>query len=348
MGRLKAYFSRFEKLLHRTMRSIFTTLVKGLWWPTVALIAVLICWLYFASGIPTPLDGNLENFGTYGDSFGKITSLFTALGFGGLIITLLLQQRQIRQQEFAAKIQRERDEKFRYEEVLFRLMDTYRQTLSEVQVGSACGRAVLRHSAERIDIALQEDGAHTLPGDLLSKQDMGKLSTTDMSRIDYLHYRNFKIVAAEILPQARLVDTFEVLLKHMYDGAPKHLLIDTYRDLVFAQITFIESRYFFLVALSHTSRSHLRELLARTGFLKKVPRSVLHKLHRDMYLEYWGQEIEVRDLPPSIPMSSKRIGEAFRAHRAAGGVPTKSYTPLGVRKSRDTIANGIENTQLPE
>lgn len=335
MGQKEAYFASTKQWLLRTMRSAWGNFVRGLWWPPVALITVAIYWWSVASGIPFPSTGTLEHFGQYGDSFGKLTSLFTALGFGGLIITLLLQQHQIRQQESAAKIQRQRDEQLRYEEVLFRLLDTYRQTLSEVQVGTSSGRSVLREATERVDFALQEDGVHTLPGALLAKLHTGKLSATDMSRIDYLHYRNFKIVAAEILPQARLVDTFEVLLKHMYDGAPDHLLIDTYRDLVFAQITYIESRYFFLVALSHTSRSRLRELMARTGFLRKVPRSLLHQLHRDMYREYWGQEIEVRDLPPSMPMSKKKIREAFRAHRAAGGEPTKLYTTLGVRKHRD-------------
>lgn len=281
-----------------------------------------------------PTEPTVEKYGVYGDSFGRVTSLFTALGFGGLIITLLLQQRQIRAQEQAAKHNRQKDEKDRYEAVLFRLLDIYRQTLSEVRVGEATGRDVIRKALERVDTGIVDEGVNRLPRDLMAKRDSGTLTEKDQHRIDYLHFRNFKIVGTEIHSQTRLIDTFEVLLEHMLRGAPDHLLINAYRDLVFAQITFFECRYFFLVALSHPSRERLRDLVARTGFLDRVSRSQIHQLHRDMYKEYWGQALERRELPASVPMSPGRIKSALRAHKAAGGVPKTTYTPLGVRHSQ--------------
>ena len=56
-----------------------------------------------------------------------------------------------------------------------------------------------------------------------------------------------------------------------------------------------------------------------------------------MYKEYWGQEIEQRELPASIPMPPGRIKRALRAHKAAGGVPKTTYTTLGVRQSQKTV-----------
>ncbi len=307
--------------------------MEGLWWPAAALLAVAVCWFAVASGIPVPTEQTVEKFGVYGDSFGKLTSLFTALGFGGLVITLLLQQRQIRAQEDDATQNRRSDEKGRYEEVLFRLLDIYRQTLLEVRVGEVTGRDVLRKSLDRVDAVVVDEGVNGLPRDLQGKWDSGSLTDKDRQRIDYLHFRNFKIVGTEIHPQARLVDTFEVLLEHMVRGAPDHLLINIYKKLVFAQITFLEARYFFLVGLSHPSRVGLRDLLARTGFLDRISRSQIHQLHRDMYREYWGHTLEQRESPPSIPMPPGRIKRALRAHKAAGGVPKTTYTPLGVRES---------------
>lgn len=326
-----------SRWLGQRLRKVLLRLVQGLWWPPVALLVVAVCWFAVASDIPTPSAQTVEKYGVYGDSFGRITSLFTALGFGGLIITLLLQQRQIRTQEEAAKHTRQKEEKGRYEEILFRLMDIYRQTLSEVRVGETTGRDVLRKALDRVDAGVLEDGVNGMPGDLQGRWDSSALTEKDLQRIDYLHFRNFKIVATEIHPQARLVDTFEVLLEHMVHGAPDHLLIKTYKELVFAQITFLECRYFFLVALSHTSRGRLRDLLARTGFFDRISRSQIHRLHRDMYKEYWGQAIEQRELPASIPMQPGRIKRALRAHRAAGGVPKTTYTPLGVRHSQKTV-----------
>lgn len=314
---------------------VLSKFFKGVWGPSVALLlTVALLWLYVANDIPLPTEQTVEKYGVYGDSFGRITSLFTALGFGGLVITLLLQQRQIRTQEEDTKQNRQNDVKGRYEDVLFRLLDIYRQTLSEIRVGEATGRVVLRNALDRVDSAVVEDGVNGLPRDIKGRWDSGSLTENDRQRIDYLQFRNFKIVATEIHPQARLVDTFEVLLEHLLRGAPNHLLIDAYKELVFAQITFLECRYFFLVALSHPSRSRLRDLLAKTGFFNRISRSQIHQLHRDMYKEYWGQALDQRELPASIPMSAGRIKRALRAHKAAGGVPKTAYTPLGARQSK--------------
>lgn len=327
---LMAWFSLVRKGLIRVLSRLF----DGFWWPPVTLLVVAIYWFSIASGIPKPTNQTIENYGVYGDSFGRLTSLFTALGFGGLIITLLLQQRQIRAQEKVVKHTREREEIQRYEEILFRLLDIYRQTLSEVRLGETTGREVLRKALDRVDAALLEDRVNSMPQDMQGRWDSGSLTESDQARIDYLHFRNFKIVGAEINPQARLLDTFEVLLDHMVSGAPDHLLIGIYKKLVFAQITFIECRYFFLVALSHPSRARLRDLLASTGFFDRISRSQIHQIHREMYKVYWGQVIEQRENPASIPIPHGRIKRALRAHQAAGGVPRTTYTPLRVRQSQ--------------
>lgn len=192
---------------------------------------------------------------------------------------------------------------------------------------------MLKNALSRMDAALKEEGVNGLSRGIASRLDSGSLTTKDRRCIHHFHFLNFKIVATEIHPQTRLLDTFEVLLEQMVRGAPDHLLIDAYKELVFAQITFLECRYVFLVALSHPSRSRLRDLLARTGFLDGLSRSQIHHLHRDMYEEYWGQALVQRAVPASIPMSTGRIKRALRAHKASGGVPIVTYTPLGVRNS---------------
>lgn len=342
MNRKTTHISTRLRWLGRQLSKGLSHLVEGFWWPPLVLLILAVYWYSVASGIPVPTDQTVEKHGVYGDSFGRLTSLFTALGFGGLIITLLLQQRQIRAQDENSKHNRQKDEKDRYEAVLFRLLDIYRQTLSEVRVGEVTGRDVLRRALERVDEGVVEEGVNCLPRDLQGRRDSGSLTEKDKQRIDYLHFRNFKIVGAEINPQARLVDTFEVLLEHMVRGAPEHLLINAYRELVFAQITFLESRYFFLVALSHPVRARLRELLAKTGFLDRISRSQVHQLHRDMYKEYWGQALEQRDLPPSVPMPPGRIRRALRAYKAASGTPMTTYTPIGVRRSQTPGTTGAK------
>ncbi|OWY27769.1 hypothetical protein CEJ42_16910 [Herbaspirillum robiniae] len=235
-------------------------------------------------------------------------------------------------QEEAAKHNSQKEEKARYEEIFFRLMDMYRQTLCDVRVGEVTGREVLLKAMGRVDASLIEERVNALPRDMQGRWDSKTLTTIDLQRIDYLHYRNFKIVGAEINPQARLVDTFEVLLGHVARGVPDHSLTDTYKELLFSQITFIECRYFFLVALSHPARARLRDLLAETGFFERISRSQIYKLHRDMYKEYWGQEIGLRELPSSIPMAPARVKRAVKAHKAAGGLAKTTYMLRNVRQ----------------
>lgn len=334
------------RIIWALVRKGFVNFAEGFWWPPLTLLAVAVYWFSVAGRMPLPSEKTVEKYGVYGDSFGQLTSLFTALGFGGLIITLLLQQRQIRNHEEAEKHNRQKDEKSRYEEVLFTLLDIYRQTLSEVRIGKTEGRDVLERALNRVDAALINEGVNGLPSNLLAKFHKGSLSDSDRERIDYYHYRNFKIVAAEIHQQTRLVDTFEVLLEHMVKGAPDHMLINSYRELIFAQITFIESRYFFLVALSYSSRGRLRDLIARSGFIDRVSRSQNNSIHREMYKEYWGQEIKGRSMPVNVPMTPSRIKRALKANKAAGGISKTIYTPSGVKKDSSSEGIKAENNQL--
>jgi hypothetical protein len=336
---IAAWIRQFGKRLG----NVFSSFFDGFWWPAAALLLVIVIWFSVASVIPTPSEQTVEKYGVYGDSFGGLTSLFTALGFAGLIITLLLQRRQIRMQEDAAKHTREKAENSRFEEILLRLLDIYRQTLSEVRVGETIGRDVLRKALDRVDAGVVEERVNCMPRDVHGRWDSNSLTQNDRALIDYLHFRNFNIVAAEIHPQARLIDTFEVLLDHMVRGAPDKLLVNAYKDLVFAQITFIECRYFFLVALSLPSRARLRDLLAKTGFFDRISRSQNHRIHRDMYKEYWGQAFEQREAPASIPMSRERIRRALRAYKAKGGVPRTTFTPVGARQSKKVMEKNLED-----
>lgn len=320
--------------LRKWLDRILIFCIEGYWWPAVALLLVAAFWFSVANNIPLPPENTVEKYGVYGDSFGQLTSLFTALGFGGLIITIFLQQKQLRAQDEAYKHSKYKEEKGRYEEILFRLIDIYRQTLVEVRVGDSVGRSVLRDALNRVDVAIMEESVSGFPRDMQGRLDSCTLTESDLQRIDYLHYRNFKIVGAEINPQARLVDTFEVLLEHVVNGAPDKLLINTYKALVFAQITFLECRYFFLVALSHPSRSRLRELLATSGFFDRLSRDSIHRVHKDMYKQYWRVAIERRPSLNDIPMSAECIKSALRAHKIAGGVPKRTYTLLAVRQSK--------------
>jgi len=317
--------------IHQKLSRFIYKLSKINWLPFLGLVLVVWYWFYRKEGIPLPAPGVIAEHGLYGDSFGHLTSLFTALGFAGLLVTLAFQQRQIKNQDEVEERRHRKEAQAQYEDVLFRLLDMYRQTLSEVQVGEVRGRDVLQAAIERSEKCIVEEDVHEFPRDIKGRYDKGALTAVDRERIDYMYYRNFKIISIEIGSQGRLLDIFEVLLEHMVDGAPDYVLINLYKDLVFAQITFIEFKYYFLVALSVAGRKELRDLLNRSGFLDRMSRSAVHHMHRLMYEDCWGVAIAEKHLPPNVPMSEARIERALDAHRAAGGRPSKKYIPLYAR-----------------
>ena len=73
----------------------------------VALIAAVVAlWVWLPDKLAPHLTSPQER-GVFGDSYGAVTSLFTGLGFAGLVFTILLQQREIKLQrdDFSAQLQ---------------------------------------------------------------------------------------------------------------------------------------------------------------------------------------------------------------------------------------------------
>jgi len=77
----------------------------------ILLIAVFASVVIYALVIVSLSQGEqqiaLEKLGQFGDSFGIITSLFSGLAFSGLIITILLQKKELGYQREELKLTRE-------------------------------------------------------------------------------------------------------------------------------------------------------------------------------------------------------------------------------------------------
>lgn len=65
------------------------------------LILWALCWVLLSTFIEAP-----ETRGQFGDMFGAVNALFSGLAFGGIIITILLQKKELRLQRKELKLQR--------------------------------------------------------------------------------------------------------------------------------------------------------------------------------------------------------------------------------------------------
>lgn len=307
--------STISKIL-RTISEIF----HAVWW-MLPIAAMGIIFLAFYLGL-IPLQGkDVAERGQFGDSFGVLNSLFTGLGFGGLVVTLILQQRQIRQQEAEIKIQQRSEHVRHYEETLHRLLSMYAATLEEVSTskGDLRGRSLLRGSTHRVFEAVKKEKANIIPLEIQERYAKGKLTQEDKLFLDYLYFRNFKILSVEIDRQGRLVQTLIVLLNHLIYRVPENFDNKTYREMVCAQITYVEASYFFLVALTFRLETELRDLLLKSGLLEKAAHVKRLKIHDYMYKEFWGQNVRDFKKPQSLPIDGKRIDSAVRYYRKLMG-----------------------------
>lgn len=346
MGASFSCIARDPKIANSNMKNRFSTVLLALrdiclrsWWILPIAAMGLIFWVFYQGYVPLKGE-NISERGQFGDSFGVLNSLFTGLGFGGLIVTLLLQQKQIRQQEIEIKLQRQSEQVKQYEETLHLLISMYATTLMEVSTvkGDLRARTVLRGSTDRVFEAIKKEKVHIVPLKMQERYNDLKLTKDDNEFLDYLYFRNFKILSVEIDRQGRLIQTLKVLLHHLIFKAPPHLEIKPYCDMVCAQITHVEVSYFFLIALTFSDESDLRELLLKSGLLNKAAHIKRLRVHDYMYEQFWGRNIRSLKRPQLVPISEKRINAAIRAYRTRMGqevvVDPKTYTsPRTVQSS---------------
>lgn len=100
-----------------------------------ALILVLKTW---------PIDEySIAKAGTFGDSFGVLNSLFTGLGFAGLLVTIFLQREDIKltrvelsETRAEIKLQSKTFQQQQFEESFYRLLSLYKENLNQLSIKS--------------------------------------------------------------------------------------------------------------------------------------------------------------------------------------------------------------------
>lgn len=293
-------------------------------WICIALtltVAVIIAFVRTWNGEwPYPSDvTTVEQRGQFGDSFAIFSATVSALGFFGIVLTLALQQLQISQQSQELKRQAARDEANRlrdevalYEQLLFRLLDYYKQSVDSIRITrkgvEITGRDALSLILQQMQEELRRRKLHFMPERELTPIKKG--SATDAQRLlfDYVAVETCRVMQYKVIYQRRVVATLRALLEHLEGRCPDRSEITTYRALVASQITHVEIQYIFATVLIHESEEELRKLLDQSGLLTQDSAPYNFKFHQFLYQHLWG--IEVGD-----PARSRRL--AFRPKRSA-------------------------------
>jgi hypothetical protein len=113
-----------------------------------AFTLVVGSWYYFKGWVEenvvaTPPDSNAQARGLFGDQFGAINALFSGLAFAGIILTILLQRRELSESRKASNYQR-------FENTFFQLIQLHIDIVSKLSMLQREGKEAFESLNERL------------------------------------------------------------------------------------------------------------------------------------------------------------------------------------------------------
>lgn len=192
---------------------------------------------------------SINKAGVYGDSFGILTSLFSALAFTGMIITILLQKDELSLQR--EELTQTRKEISAQKEILriqnfnnafYKLLDFYKHNLSQISVTDS-------------DTSEKKEGVGALRF-LLSKFTESQseykkfYSVHDEEKMKVYEFHLCLDINRILLRQARYLGTFKSIMYLVESQLKSNEEKEIYWKIIESQLTAYEVQYLFYQSLS--------------------------------------------------------------------------------------------------
>lgn len=244
---------------------------------------------------------SIEKSGTFGDSFGVVTSVFSGLAFAGIILTILLQRQELTESREIFRMQR-------FEGSFYRLLDLCRRNLDDVIIIDQAteteyeGVDALNFVCRRLNQVMQK----YLP-----------LLELDDGRAVY-EVQLYIEVQKLLHRQARYLGTLQSLLELIERDLPEPKEREPYWDIVASQITSSEARYIFYCCLVSEEGDRFRILMHSSDMIgKRLRNANLSNAHRSLYARMHGVEIERQRVKLVTPYTRGEIKQYKRQAKAA-------------------------------
>jgi len=247
---------------------------------SIAVIAAVVVTILSYGGLVLYLTWPVSEYsiakaGTFGDSFGVITSFFSGLAFAGIILTIILQRQELTESREIFRIQR-------FEGSFYRLLDLYRKNLEDIRIAdkteniSYKGIDALSYTCKKINESMQK---------------YARFLEVEDGRMIY-EVQLFIEVQKLLHKQARYLGTLQNLLELIERDLPDENERIPYWDIIASQITSAEARYIFYCCLVSEKESKFLQLMHRSGMIeKRISSSNLSNTHRALYQRIHGIEI---------------------------------------------------------
>ena len=274
---------------------------------------------------------SINKAGVFGDSFGILTSLFSALAFAGMIITILLQKEELglqrqeladTRQEIAAQKEILRTQSFN--DNFYRLLDYYKDNLSQVVVldkennQQITGVSALKYLLDKFSEKQREYKHYYNPH--------------DAQLMKVFEYHLFMDIQQILMKQGRYLRTLQSLLalvEQRLEGDK-----DLYWNIIESQLTVHEVKYIFYHTLVNSDEG-LGRLVKCSGLIEsRAPSSGLPKTHLHVFNQQLGLAIANRGFGIKKP---HRRGEIRRIKRAYLDRQSKEKVPSQQTKDKKPV-----------
>jgi hypothetical protein len=282
--------------------------------PFAAVSLVFLVFSVFALAAIWPIDAaTLRNGALVGDLFGPLNTLFSGLGFAGLLTALFLQQRQLRMQQLeldSTQMElRRQSELFdlqKFDESFFRLLAMVRENLNSLMHRNAETKVEL-HGVELLAARLKRLREH------LRASGLSTFPETNDERTIFC-WELSKAIATGLGRQVRYVETVACLVRFVAENCPPGVDKRLYWDLFAAQLTTYEAAYLVYQGLCLDEEHALRKHFAADNpFYLRLVRSGIHSSHVAAYLWLVGCD---REIPKQAFISAVSYAELRNARKA--------------------------------
>lgn len=282
-----------------------------------------------------PIDEySISKAGTFGDSFGVLNSLFTGLGFAGLLVTIFLQREDIKltrmelsETRAEIKLQSRTFQQQQFEESFYRLVTLYKENLNHLSIKSEVGSGARIYGIDALSALQQKfDEACGIQGPMVFP-----LNASNNDQDDYTYWL-YKISSAIFFRQTRYTETLNTILSLILNECFLPEKREHYLRILSSQFTIYEIKYLFYQAFLNPNYQDLRSVISTSpSFQERFSSSSIPPGHCKSFEYLWRIHLTQKDFNSDRLFSTepfraarKRKAERRKKSRFEFIVPTKN------------------------
>ena len=254
---------------------------------------------------------SLEKAGSFGDSFGVLTSVFTGLAFVGLMSTVFLQReelqlnrKELEQTRNELKLQSLTFNHQRFESSFYQLLSLYKENLRELSIRKAGSQSERIYGIDALDYLNKRFEAACVGRQVFS------VSLSLDAQNEYF-YSLFSMIQSIYYRQARYIETLANVLILVEEELDSEQRKQAYWRIVVSQLTAYEIKYIYYQALVLPEYGVLRDVIRRSDVLRhRLSTLDIRDDHKKTFEIFWSVSIPKKRRPFQSPLSTEQVRRA--------------------------------------